>query len=116
MNCEWCQQKIDPKETIYRVFKGYGLKRVGKCCFEGHFNDPYRQWLETRKCEACGRSIVSQKGRKLPTIFLCGYDCSSLYYAKKAREDRAWRRGTLKCALCGKEFTPKRIATRYCSI
>jgi predicted nucleic acid-binding Zn ribbon protein len=61
-----------------------------------------------KKCECCGKEF---EGKRKESRF-CSGKCQNLYYNRK-RPSKSKRQANIKCMICGKEVTGKRVF--YCS-
>jgi hypothetical protein len=128
MQCQECRRELRDDEPIYRLSMGYGSNnyaKYGGCiasmcagCREKRCGPAPVSIIYAlhngKPCANCGRPVFIECRLKLPKYVVCGAACRQAVYQSVARQRR--RLPLRECAICGKQFQPKRTDARYCGM
>jgi hypothetical protein len=121
MQCPTCQAPLTDDAPVYRVSLSWRQvanvvqHRCDRCVGRFAYNDAGR-WRAPVACDGCGRQMVFDVSRAIPTIIACGPDCHRVVRSARLRDRRARQRGEERnCRWCSAPFRPKRTDSLVCS-
>jgi hypothetical protein len=118
MQCPNCQRDLEAREPVYQVSRRSppypGVRHECTTCAQKPFV-PHDGWRQPKSCENCGRPVFNLSSRLAPEIAACSPRCRHTIKNTRFRAKRKRSTAERACAICGKQFTPKRSDALYCS-
>ena len=123
MQCKLCRREMAADEPIYRAsvgnttwreISGYVAEVCAKCIPKVDALS-WCRWRAPEPCKTCGRPVIGDRRRKVPTHVVCSVECRVAVYRAiwiARRRSRVERR---RCKVCREPFMPKRSDARHCS-